>query len=194
MLKVAILDDYQNVAQQFVDLEKLSGKQEFKVFSEPFIDEEDSIEQLIDFEAEHGSVVLMEVNTGSIKAIANLGRTSEGLYYEKLNYAVGESHEPGSTFKTMAMIAALEDKKIDINTPIETGMGKIQFFGKYEVRDSKRGGFGTISAGSAAGMPSRRALWRVGSAAELSAPDGAGKSPRLTFLVTPKPTKSSSQS
>ena len=51
MLKVAILDDYQNVAQQFVDLEKLSGKYEFKVFSEPFVDEADAIEQLIDFEA-----------------------------------------------------------------------------------------------------------------------------------------------
>ena len=51
MLKVAILDDYQNVAQQFVDLEKLSGKYEFKIFSEPFLDEADAIEQLADFEA-----------------------------------------------------------------------------------------------------------------------------------------------
>ena len=51
MLKVAILDDYQNVAQQFVNLEKLSGKYEFKVFSEPFKSEADAIEQLLDFEA-----------------------------------------------------------------------------------------------------------------------------------------------
>jgi len=51
MLKVAILDDYQNVSQQFVDLEKLSGKYEFKIFSEPFIDEADAIEKLADFEA-----------------------------------------------------------------------------------------------------------------------------------------------
>jgi len=51
MLKVAILDDYQNVSQQFVDLEKLSGKYEFKIFSEPFIDEADALEQLADFEA-----------------------------------------------------------------------------------------------------------------------------------------------
>jgi len=51
MLKVAILDDYQNVAHQFVDLEKLSGKYEFKVFSEPFTDEADAIEKLLDFEA-----------------------------------------------------------------------------------------------------------------------------------------------
>ena len=51
MFKVAILDDYQNVSQQFVDLEKLSGKYEFKIFSEPFIDEADALEQLADFEA-----------------------------------------------------------------------------------------------------------------------------------------------
>ena len=51
MLKVAILDDYQNVAKQFIDLEKLSGKYEFKIFSEPFLDEADAIEQLSDFEA-----------------------------------------------------------------------------------------------------------------------------------------------
>jgi len=51
MLKVAILDDYQNVSEQFVDLEKLSGKYEFKIFSEPFINETDILEQLADFEA-----------------------------------------------------------------------------------------------------------------------------------------------
>ena len=51
MLKVAILDDYQNVSQEFIDLKKLSGKYEIKVFSEPFTDEDDAIEQLIDFEA-----------------------------------------------------------------------------------------------------------------------------------------------
>ena len=51
MIKVAILDDYQNVSQEFVDLKKLSGKYEIKVFSEPFTDEEEAIEQLKDFEA-----------------------------------------------------------------------------------------------------------------------------------------------
>ena len=51
MIKVAILDDYQNISQEFVDLKKLSGKYEIKVFSEPFVDEEDAIDQLNDFEA-----------------------------------------------------------------------------------------------------------------------------------------------
>ncbi len=51
MIKVAILDDYQNISQEFVDLKKLSGKYQIKVFSEPFVDEEDAIGQLKDFEA-----------------------------------------------------------------------------------------------------------------------------------------------
>ncbi len=51
MLKVAILDDYQNVSHEFVDLKKLSGKYEIKIFSEPFLDESDAIKQLSEIEA-----------------------------------------------------------------------------------------------------------------------------------------------
>ena len=65
MLKVAILDDYQNVSQEFVDLKKLSGKYEFKIFSEPFLDEADAIEQLSDFEA----LLLMRERTPITKNI-----------------------------------------------------------------------------------------------------------------------------
>lgn len=104
------------------------------------------LEQLEKFQAEHGSVVVMETQTGKIKAIANLGRTKAGTYYEKLNYAVGEAHEPGSTFKLMAMVAALEDKVVDENSLISTGNGELTFFRKFKVRDSKRGGYGTITA------------------------------------------------
>ena len=117
--------------------------------------------QLEQFEAEHGTVVVMEVKTGAIKAIANLGRTQEGKYFEKLNYAVGESHEPGSTFKLMGMIAALEDKVIDVDTPIETGNGIMTFFGKYKVTDSKRGGHGTISAARAFEVSSNVGLVKI---------------------------------
>ena len=101
--------------------------------------------QLEKFEADHGTVVVMETKTGAIKAISNLGRTSEGKYYEKLNYAVGESHEPGSTFKLMAMIAALEDNVIDSSTLIDTKKGILSFYGN-KVRDSKKGGYGKITA------------------------------------------------
>ena len=51
MIKVAILDDYQDISQEFVDLKKLSEKYQIKIFSEPFLDEEDAIDQLKDFEA-----------------------------------------------------------------------------------------------------------------------------------------------
>ena len=67
MLKVAILDDYQNVSQQFIDIEKLSGKYEIKIFSEPFNDEADAIEQLSDFEA----LLIMRERTPMSKSLIN---------------------------------------------------------------------------------------------------------------------------
>ncbi len=102
--------------------------------------------QLEKFEAEHGTVVVMETKTGEIKAISNLGRNKEGKYYERLNYAVGESHEPGSTFKLMSMMVALEAKVIDTSTVIDTGDGTYKVYNRT-VRDSHRGGYGKISAG-----------------------------------------------
>ncbi|MCK5677797.1 MAG: transpeptidase family protein, partial [Flavobacteriaceae bacterium] len=103
------------------------------------------LEQLEKFSADHGSVVVMETKTGAIKAISNLGRTSKGTYYEQRNYAVYESHEPGSTFKLMSMVVALEDKVIDTSTVIDTEKGVISFY-KRKVRDSHHGGYGKISA------------------------------------------------
>ena len=101
--------------------------------------------QLEKFEADHGSVVVMETKTGEIKAISNLGRTSKGTYFEQRNYAIYESHEPGSTFKLMGMVVALEDKVIDTSDIIDTEKGVIRFHGK-PVRDSHHGGYGKISA------------------------------------------------
>lgn len=101
--------------------------------------------QLEKFEADHGSVVVMETKTGEVKAISNLGRTSEGTYFEQRNYAIYESHEPGSTFKLMGMVVALEDKVIDTSDIIDTEKGVIRFHGK-PVRDSHHGGYGKISA------------------------------------------------
>ncbi len=106
------------------------------------------LKQLEKYEADHGSVVVMETATGEIRAISNLGRTSRGTYYEKLNYAVGESHEPGSTFKLMAMVVALEDKVIDTSTVVDTENGIMTIY-RRKVRDSRRGGYGKISAAKA---------------------------------------------
>jgi len=106
------------------------------------------LEQLEKFEAEHGTVVVMETKTGEVKAISNLKRNSKGKYSEQLNHAVGESHEPGSTFKLMVIVAALEDKAIDSSTVVDTEKGVLTFYGKH-VRDSRHGGYGKISAARA---------------------------------------------
>ena len=97
------------------------------------------------FEADHGCAVVMETATGEIKAIANLGRTKKGKYYEKRNYAIWESHEPGSTFKVASLMAALDDKLIDTATVVDTEKGRIYIHGS-KVEDSHRGGYGKISA------------------------------------------------
>ena len=102
------------------------------------------LKQLEYYEADHGCVVVMDVKTGEVKAISNLGKTSKGTYYEKLNYAVGESQEPGSTFKLIALAAALEDKVIDTSTVVDTKSGVKRFYGR-NIYDSHRGGFGKIS-------------------------------------------------
>jgi cell division protein FtsI (penicillin-binding protein 3) len=106
------------------------------------------LNQLEKFEAEHGTVVVMETKTGEVKAISNLKRNSKGKYSEQLNHAVGESHEPGSTFKLMVMVAALEDKAIDSSTVVDTENGVLTFYGKH-VRDSRKGGYGKITAARA---------------------------------------------
>ncbi len=106
------------------------------------------LEQLQKYKADHGCVVVMETKTGQIKAIANLGRNKLGNYYERLNYAVGESHEPGSTFKLMALAAAFEDRVVDTSYVVDTEKGIVSYYGK-KVRDSKHGGYGKISLSKA---------------------------------------------
>lgn len=103
------------------------------------------LRQLEYYNAEHGCAVVMETKTGEIKAISNLGRSSKGTYFEKRNYAVWESHEPGSTFKLASLMAALEDKVIDTSTVVDTEKGVVYYHGS-KVEDSKKGGYGKISA------------------------------------------------
>lgn len=106
------------------------------------------LRQLEKFKADHGTAVLMETHTGKIKAMANLGRTSKGKYYEKRNYAVWEAQEPGSTFKLMSIVAALEDKVVDTSMIFDSEGGKVRYYNHY-VRDSHIGGYGKISAARA---------------------------------------------
>ncbi|MDG1570863.1 penicillin-binding protein [Robiginitalea sp. M366] len=118
------------------------------------------LQQLEAYQAEHGSVIVMEVATGEIKAISNLGRTSEGTYYERLNYAIGESHEPGSTFKLMSLVAALEDGIVDTATVVDTEKGYWRIYDRV-VRDSRHGGYGEISVGKAFEVSSNTAFAKI---------------------------------
>ncbi len=102
------------------------------------------LKQLEKHKADHGCVVLMEVSTGEVRAIANLSKTKSGGYYELYNYAVGESTEPGSTFKLASYMAALEDGHIDITDSVDTEKGKHTFY-DTDMYDSHEGGYGTIT-------------------------------------------------
>ena len=106
------------------------------------------LNQLIKSQAEFGTAVLMEVATGKIKAISNLTRNQAGQYEESFNYAIGESAEPGSTFKLMSMLALLEDGKVKPDEIVHTGSGTV-FYADRRMRDSREGGFGSITAQNA---------------------------------------------
>jgi len=116
--------------------------------------------QLEKYKADHGCVIVMETRTGEIKAISNLGRTEDNKYYERLNYAIGESHEPGSTFKLMSLVAALEDKVVDTSSVIDTEKGKWRLYDRT-VRDSKHGGYGKISVARAFEVSSNTAFAKM---------------------------------
>ncbi len=113
--------------------------------------------QLIASNADHGTVVLMEVSTGEIRAIANFSKVSEGLYKEKFNYAIAGNQDPGSTFKVASYMALLEDKKVDTNTMVGTGTYPIP--GKI-IRDS-HGSIGTVTVKKAFEESSNAAIAKL---------------------------------
>ena len=102
------------------------------------------LKQLELYDANHGCVVVMETKTGKVKAISNLGKDADGSYYETTNYAIAESHEPGSTYKLADLVTLLEDKKVDTSTVYDSHGGTVIYSGK-KVRDSHEGGYGKIS-------------------------------------------------
>lgn len=95
--------------------------------------------------AKYGCAIVMETNTGYIKAIANLQYdTTSKSYVEKFNYAIGESVEPGSTFKLVTMLTALEEGCIKLTDTINTGNGEVTYYGA-KMKDAHEGGLGKLS-------------------------------------------------
>ena len=99
------------------------------------------LKQLVASNADHGCVILMEVATGEIRAIANFSKVAEGQYKEKFNYAIAGNQDPGSTFKVASYMALLEDKLVDTNTLVNTGSYKIP---GHLIKDS-HGSIGVVT-------------------------------------------------
>ncbi len=105
-------------------------------------------EKLKEVDAEFGLVILMEVQTGDVKAMVNLVRDPKeaGQYRESLNYSIGSAMEPGSTFKTASIMVALDDGEISVDDVVDTGCGLYNFYGRY-MKDAgwaRHGGHGVI--------------------------------------------------
>lgn len=101
------------------------------------------MKMMIGNEAEHGCAIVMEVKTGKVKAIANLGKGKDGAYFEDYNYAITPS-EPGSTFKLATMLALLEDKKISLRSGINLEGGTWKINGQT-VYDSEEHGLQNVT-------------------------------------------------
>lgn len=102
--------------------------------------------KLTEMSADFGSVVIMEVATGEIRAMANLTKRPNGNYEEVFNYALAGSNDPGSTFKLATMMALLEETGMNPDqVTVNTGSGALRFR-NHTIRDAHRGGFGTITA------------------------------------------------
>ncbi|WP_374458403.1 penicillin-binding transpeptidase domain-containing protein [Chryseobacterium taeanense] len=100
--------------------------------------------QLINFEAKHGTVIVMEVATGKVRAMVNLRRNDDGDYVDSYNYALKDNIEPGSTFKTISLLAAMDDGFIDENTTVDVGNG-VWVYAKQRISDGHGGGTYDIS-------------------------------------------------
>jgi cell division protein FtsI (penicillin-binding protein 3) len=114
-----------------------------------------------DHDADYGCVVVMEVESGEIKAMSNLTRnTKNGGYRDIFNYAVQGLGDPGSTFKTASIIALLEDSRINLADSINTGNGTIKYYNQT-MRDHIEGGHGTIPISHAFEVSSNVAISKL---------------------------------
>ena len=111
-------------------------------------------------DADEGTVVVMEVQTGYVKAISNLTRVNDDEYSEQFNHAVGGSFEPGSTFKLVTMLALLGETNIELSDSIQTGKGEYKFY-RETVRDHEEGGYGRVTIQNAFEVSSNIAMAKL---------------------------------
>lgn len=107
----------------------------------------------------HGTCIVMEVKTGKIKAIANLGRMQDGQYWEDYNYGLGRRTEPGSVFKITTLLSLLEDNYVDTSSIVDCEGGAKNFYG-LTIHDSHKG-TGKITVKEAFAMSSNVAFAKL---------------------------------
>ncbi len=117
------------------------------------------INQLIKNKADHGCAVVMEVKTGKIKAMANFTRKDSNTYIEQYNYAIAEGIDPGSTFKLVSYLVAIDDGFISINDTVDCEGGR-KAFGPFIIKDSHEG-YGRMSVKSAFEKSSNVAVSKI---------------------------------
>ena len=113
------------------------------------------VDKLKEINATVGVAILMEVQTGEIKAIVNMTKCADGVYREIRNNAVSDMMEPGSTFKTASIMVALEDGKITPDYIVDTGNGQKPMHGRV-MKDHNwhRGGYGKLTVTEILGVSS----------------------------------------
>lgn len=114
--------------------------------------------QLKKYNAKYGCVVVMEVATGQIKAIANLNRISDSVYAETFNHALVGKCDPGSIFKVPTMVALFEEAKISPNDSVRTGTGSFNYRGKDFKDDHPHG---TMSVKQVLGYSSNVGIFKL---------------------------------
>ncbi len=126
------------------------------------------MKMMVQNEAEHGCAIIMETKTGKVKAMANLGRRTDGTYAEDFNYAISPS-EPGSTFKLATMLSLLEDKKVNLQSQVNLNGGVWEINGQT-VFDSEKHGRMLVSAKQAFELSSNVGLAKMAYGAYVHSP------------------------
>jgi len=138
------------------------------------------MKMMVQNEAEHGCAIIMEVKTGKIKAIANLGRQKDGSYWEDFNYAMSPA-EPGSTFKLATMLSVLEDKKFNLGSIVNLEGGTWQV-NRRTVYDSEKHGQNNVTVKRAFELSSNVGMAKLAYASYASNPSQFVKHLKILHL------------
>ncbi len=145
---ISTLQKVANTWKEIITIEAVDGMDIISTIDVDFQDiaEKALLEKLHEIDAQTGYAVVMEVNTGEVKAIVNMDKNRNGTYSENRNGAVADKVEPGSTFKVASLMAVLDDGKASLDDVIQTGNGLYKF-GRATMRDhnAHRGGYGDIT-------------------------------------------------